>query len=123
MTKLEEDHAEMVRVLTKPGADILKTLTPDKADLWHVTTGVATEGGELLDAIKKYCCYNKPLDRDNIREELGDLEFFMERVRKLTGITREESLEHNMVKLAKRYEDFKYSDQQAQERADKRKDK
>lgn len=109
-------HAEMVKALKKSGEDIVAQLTPLKADLMHMAVGVS---GELLDAVKKYVIYNKPLDRKNVIEELGDLEFFMEGVREILEITREETLESNIAKLSVRYDGLKYTDQAAQERADK----
>lgn len=112
-------HAEMVATLVKSPDDILSSLTAEKVDLIHAALGIAGEAGEAVDAIKKYAIYNKPLDRANVVEELGDLEFYMEQVRQRTGITREETLSANMAKLSVRYEGFKYSDQRAQDRADK----
>lgn len=112
-------HPELVRALVKPGAGIVASLTPEKADLWHAVTGIVGEAGELIDAIKKNVVYNKPLDRGNVIEELGDLEFYMEQLRQRLGITREECLEANITKLLTRYEGMKYSDQAAQERKDK----
>jgi NTP pyrophosphatase (non-canonical NTP hydrolase) len=116
---IQERHQDMVRTLKKPGQEILAQCTPEKIDLCHMAMGVASEGGELLDAVKKWVMYNKPLDLENVKEELGDLEFFMEGVRQITGITREQTLEHNYAKLGKRYRDHKYTDQQAHDRADK----
>jgi NTP pyrophosphatase (non-canonical NTP hydrolase) len=81
-------------------------------------TGVSGEAGELLDAIKKYVVYNKPIDLENVIEELGDLEFYMEKIRQNLGITREQTLVANIEKLGKRYANG-YSDKAAQERADK----
>lgn len=109
----------MVRSLVKPGAAIIASLTPEAANMWHHTTGIAGEAGELLDAIKKYVIYLKPLDRANVIEELGDLEFYMEGLRQGLGISREETIEGNISKLSVRYEGLKYSDTAAQERADK----
>lgn len=108
----------MVAKLVKPGEDILATLTPEKVDLWHMSTGVGGEAGELVDAIKKYVVYNKALDRANVIEELGDLEFYMERIRQNIGVTREQTLAACIDKLGVRYKDG-YSDKAAQERADK----
>jgi len=71
-----------------------------------------------LDAIKKSAIYKKTLDRPNVIEELGDLEFYMQGLRSALGITREDTLRHNISKLTKRYGD-KYSNQAAQARADK----
>jgi len=87
-----------------------------------MAVGVSGEAGELLDAVKKYAIYNRanegPLNT-NLVEELGDLEFYMEGMRQLLGLTRQEILDANMKKLAVRYKDFKYSDKAAHERADK----
>lgn len=113
------DHAEMVRVLAKPGADIVSSMSPEKADLWHHATGVVGEAGELIDAVKKHAIYNKPIDRVNVVEELGDIEFYLEGIRQNLGITREETIEKNIEKLSVRYQGFKYTDQAAQVRADK----
>lgn len=112
-------HKELVSALAKPGSDIVAAITPAGADLWHHATGVSGEAGELLDAVKKHVIYNKPIDRANVVEELGDLEFYMEGIRQNLGITREETIDGNIAKLSKRYEGIKYSDQSAQNRADK----
>ena len=109
----------MVRALTKSGATILQDLTPDDANLWHMATGLSGESGELLDAVKKRVVYRKELDRQNVIEELGDLEFYLEGIREAVGVTRDECLEANQRKLAVRYRDLQYSDQAAHLRADK----
>lgn len=110
---------DMVHVLAKPGADIIATLTPEKAHMLHMAVGVSGEAGELLDAVKKAVVYNKPLDRENVVEELGDLEFYMEGLRAGLGITREETIQGNIAKLGERYKGFTYTDKAAQDRADK----
>lgn len=109
----------MVAGVTKEGGIILAELTPEKCNLWHAATGISGESGELLDAIKKHVAYDSDLDRENVIEELGDLEFYMERLRSALFITREETLEANIEKLAKRYPGFHFSNQAAQHRADK----
>lgn len=85
----------------------------------HAAVGVSGEAGELLDAVKKTWAYGKPLDRDNVIEELGDLEFYMEALRQALGITRDETLIQNQKKLGVRYASGVYSDQHAIERKDK----
>ena len=115
----EQDYDKMTAALSKAGGAIIADLSPEKADLLHMAVGVAGEAGELLDAVKKATIYNKPLDRENMIEELGDLEFYMSRVRQLIGVSRDEVLEHNISKLSKRYAKGQYSNEQAQERADK----
>lgn len=112
-------HSDLVRKLKKKPELILQAMTPLKADLIHMVMGIAGEAGELLDAVKKHTIYNKPLDVENIIEELGDLDFYTEGLRQILGLSRDEILTHNIAKLSKRYQDG-YSDKAAQERADKK---
>lgn len=110
----------MVAGLAKPGKEILDDMSPKQAHGMHMAIGVAGEAGELLDAIKKSCIYQKPLDFENVIEELGDIEFYLEGLRQSLGIDRQQTLDANMVKLGKRYENHKYTNEQAQNRADKK---
>lgn len=110
---------DMVAGLAKPGEAILATLTPEKIHLLHMAVGISGEAGELLDAIKKFVVYNKDLDVENVIEELGDMEFYMEGLRASLGVSRGVTITKNIEKLGERYEDFQYTDQQAQDRADK----
>ena len=126
MTRTELEHQAMVAKLAKPGLDIIQQLDPRKAHLWHMASAAGGESGELFDAIKRYAIYDKALDRENVIEELGDLEFYLQGIREGLGITREETLRHNITKLltgtkekAARYASGSYSDKQAQDRADK----
>ncbi len=113
-----EEHKRLVAELAKPGWDIVNEMTPTKAHCMHMAIGVCGESGELMDAVKKHVIYAKTLDRENVIEELGDLEFYMEGLRQGLNITREETLEANIKKLRKRYGE-KYSNQAAIDRADK----
>ena len=112
-------HNEMVAALAKDGGDIIKELTPETAHNLHMAVGISGEAGELLDAVKKQAIYGKEIDRENVIEELGDLEFYMEGLRQQMGITRQETIDANIAKLGKRYEGFQYSNEAAQKRADK----
>lgn len=110
----------MVTNLAKPGLDIIRQMTPDQAHMLHMAAGASGEAGELLDAIKRNAIYQKPLDRANVIEELGDIEFYLEGLRQTLGISRSETLRGNMDKLLKgRYKTGSYSDAQAIARADK----
>lgn len=112
-------HSCMVTSLKKPGKDIQSLITAEDCDLTHMVMGICGEAGELLDAIKKHVIYRKPLDLDHVIEEMGDIEFYMEGLRQSLLITRERILQANYDKLSKRYAEGTYSDQQAQDRADK----
>lgn len=92
--------------------------TPSQCELLHAAIGLAGEAGELLDAVRKHVFDGQPLDRDNVVEELGDLEFYMMAAMMHVGVLRPHLQELNMSKLSKRYESG-YSDKAAQERADK----
>ena len=113
------DFNKMTLALAKDGEDILKNLTPEQANMWHMVTGIGGEAGEIVDCIKKHVIYQKPLDIENIKEELGDLLFYMSNLMQSVGLSFEEVLQHNIDKLSVRYSSGKYSNQQAQERADK----
>jgi len=112
-------HPDLVTALLKPGEDIVATMTPEKANLWHLASLVAGEGGEVLDAVKKYAVYGKPLDLENVIEEMGDLEFGLEGLRQALDLTREEVLAANISKLSVRYPTMGYRDEDAIARADK----
>jgi NTP pyrophosphatase (non-canonical NTP hydrolase) len=116
---LEENYAKMVKSLAKPGLEILYSLNAQKAHLSHMALLLSGETGELVDAIKKYTIYTKPLDLENVIEELGDIEFALEGIRSSLELTREQILKANMEKLGKRYASGTYSNEQAINRADK----
>ena len=113
------DFNKMTLALAKDGADIKRELTPEQASLLHMGCGVSTEANELLDAIKKHTIYQKPLDVENVKEELGDLLFYMSNLMQSVGLSFEEVLQHNIDKLSVRYASGSYSNSQAQQRADK----
>ena len=113
------EHSTLVSDLKKSSKEIINELKPEQADALHMAVGIAGEAGELLDAIKKWSIYQKPLDLENVIEELGDLEFYMEGLRQSLNLTRIETLMENIAKLKKRYSKGKYTNDQANERADK----
>jgi hypothetical protein len=116
---VESRYRLMVERLAKPGFTISSQMTGPEAHLIHMVLGVSGEAGELLDAVKKHTIYKKPLDRENVVEELGDLEFYLEGLRASLGITRLECLVANSAKLSVRYASQVYTDADAQSRNDK----
>lgn len=98
-------------------------LTPEKANLLHAAIGLVTEAGELLEAIHGHVFDDKPLDIENVVEELGDQEFYLEAMRQAASwpdfeIDRDLVIAKNIKKLQKRYAKG-YTDQAAKDRADK----
>lgn len=115
----EPTYTEFVAALAKPGEKIIEGLDGWSMHRLHMAVGICGEAGELIDAIKKESIYEKPLNKENVIEELGDLEFYMEGLRQSIGVTREDCIIANRAKLQKRYNGI-YSNQAAQERADKK---
>lgn len=72
-------------------------------DLLHGAIGLATEAGELLDAIKRALFYGGELDRTNLIEELGDLEWYMAVIRDALDVEQSEVQRINIEKLRARY--------------------
>lgn len=72
-------------------------------DLLHGAIGLATEAGEMLDAVKRALFYGAELDRTNLIEELGDLEWYMAVLRDALGVSQEEVQRINIEKLRTRY--------------------
>jgi NTP pyrophosphatase (non-canonical NTP hydrolase) len=72
-------------------------------DLLHGAIGLATEAGEMLDAVKRALFYGAELDRTNLVEELGDLEWYMAVIRDALGVSQEDVQRINIEKLRARY--------------------
>lgn len=72
-------------------------------DLLHGAIGLATEAGELLDAVKRALFYGGSLDRTNLVEELGDLEWYMAVIREALEVEQSEVQRINIEKLRARY--------------------
>ena len=116
---MKPTHQELVKALKKSPELILLDLTPFKVDLDHVALGIAGESGEVVDVIKKHTQNNKPLDVDKLILEMGDLEFYLEGLRQIVGVTRQQVLDANIQKLLDRYQGMTYSDTAAHAQRDK----
>ena len=65
-------YNEFVHAICKP--------LPPKEHWDHAFIGMLGEIGEITDAIKRHIIYERPLDEDNILEELGDFRYYLEMV-------------------------------------------
>lgn len=96
-----------------------RTLTdPEVKDLAHAALGLTSEAGEIATAIKAAIIYNKPLDVNNIVEELGDILWFASFTASILGISLDHIAWKNIDKLRKRYPEG-YTDVEAILRKDK----
>jgi len=69
----------------------------------HMLMGMTTEIGELMDPYKKNLAYEKPVDIVNVKEEVGDLMWYVANFCNLNGFDLEEIMETNIKKLQERY--------------------
>lgn len=86
----------------------------------HARGGVNEEAGEISNCLKRHVVYGKDLNRENLIEELGDIEFYLQAIKNLYVVSDQEILQANADKLSERYKGLKYSDAAAQARADKK---
>jgi len=84
----------------------------------HAVMGCATEAGELVDAYKKTVFYGKPLDTVNVKEEIGDILWYLAILCREHGWSFEEIMSENTDKLRLRYPE-QFTTQDAIERKDK----
>lgn len=90
-------------------------------DLTHAALGIATEGGEFTTDVKRAAIYDKPISADVIEhmvEELGDLLWYIALAAEHLSVPLNTIAERNISKLRLRFPE-KYTDQAAEQRADK----
>ncbi len=85
----------------------------------HAQLGISSESGEIADAVKKSLAYRQPLDLLNIKEECGDLLWYISLMLEGCGYTLEDCMAENIDKLKLRYPE-KFTEQDAFERKDKK---
>jgi NTP pyrophosphatase (non-canonical NTP hydrolase) len=85
--------------------------------LLHAAVGLSGESGEVLDLIKKHWVYGKPLDKEKLVEELGDIFFYFTALLIQLDVDIGEVTVNNVQKLSKRYPTG-YSDAAAIARVD-----
>lgn len=123
----QEGLMELFQTGTDVGAlaDVLKRayFYNSKSDAWthtvpldflHAVLGLVSEAGEMLEALEMGIT-NGQLDLTNIKEELGDFEWYLALARRSLGFTQEEIQEANINKLKERYPE-KFNDTLAHRR-------
>ncbi len=86
--------------------------------LLHAGIGMSGETGEVLDCLKKTMMYGKKLDIDNLKEECGDILWYMAIMLDEIGSSFEEVMRLNHEKLSRRYPNG-FTEKDALARADK----
>ncbi len=77
--------------------------TTERDRLANWALGLAGEAGELADALKKHLFHGKPLDRDALLKECGDVAWYLAVLASELGFTLEEVFAKNVDKLRRRY--------------------
>lgn len=80
-------YPEFVKALIKPGGDILRGCDASRMNALHMAVGISGEAAELLEAFLYPKGGRNTPDYENIVEELGDLEFYMEGLRQEFGLS------------------------------------
>lgn len=69
----------------------------------HMVLGMVTESAELADVFKKNLAYGKIIDWVNIKEEIGDLMWYIANFCTINNLDMDEILDINIKKLETRY--------------------
>ncbi len=71
--------------------------------------GLAGECGECCDIVKKYKYQGHDLNKEHLKDELGDVLWYLAETASGLGITLEEVAQYNLDKLHKRYHGDKFN--------------
>jgi len=110
-------YKEMVLKTESNDLNAMSSRLKDKRALrlLHGSCGIATEAGELLDAMKKHIFYGKEVDTVNVVEEVGDLMWYIAIILDELGVEFEDVMDKNINKLKARYGN-KFSEDSANSR-------
>jgi NTP pyrophosphatase (non-canonical NTP hydrolase) len=83
-----------------------RTLNPDLTQgerTLDAAAGLAEEAGEVLALVRKHYFQHRPLDRDQLRSELGDALWCLSAVATTMEISLGDVAQHNLAKLRDRH--------------------
>ncbi len=95
MNTADDRHRAMVLRLKKSPFEIMSDLTADKVDMVHMAIGLSEEVGECQSLIKKHVFNGHPLNRAELKKELGDTAFYFQGLALAAGFTLAELLDGN----------------------------
>jgi NTP pyrophosphatase (non-canonical NTP hydrolase) len=123
-------YKEFVQGVTSPASNELESLINRLRELNEVvnipllmtgSTGIAAEGGEFAEIVKKCVFQGKPLNDDTIfhmKRELGDIAWYWVNACRALGLDPNEVISENVKKLESRFPggsfDVFYSENRAQ---------
>ncbi len=86
--------------------DVLRTIRPEMGQRGRLllgALGLAGEAGEVADSLKKMLFPGHPHDTDAVRDELGDVMWYVMFLCDTLGLTLDEVLIGNVEKRRRRY--------------------
>ena len=83
---------------------INKSLTKEQL-ISNMVFGINGETGEVTDILKKHLFHGHELDIQHLKEEIGDIMFYLVNLASIYEIDFSEILQINIDKLMKRYPD------------------
>lgn len=81
----------------------------------HGAIGIVKEGGEILSILEKTVYYGRDIDPDKVKDELGDVMWYVAEVCNALSLSLQDVLDSNIRKLKARYPD-RYTDERAANR-------
>lgn len=81
------------------------SLDKNSDDIIHMSLGMQTECAEIADVFKKKLAYNKDIDWVNVKEEVGDLMWYIVNLCTFNEWNLEDILDTNIAKLRVRFPD------------------
>ena len=91
----------------------IEGLSEKQIRLIHAQMGIQTESAEFTDALKKHIFYGKKLDEVNLREEIGDMLWYIAIALDCLDSNFETEMKINIDKLKARYPE-KFSEEKAE---------
>ena len=77
-------------------------LTQEQMDFLHSGIGCLSESGEIVEEVLSSIINDRPIDTVNMKEEVGDMLWYLAILCRLCGFTFEDAMETNIAKLEKR---------------------
>lgn len=95
----------MIELLNDYQKEAIKTMKPmAKADAdKYFCMKIHEEGGEISSLFAKHHYHGKPLDSDNVKDELSDILWYVANLANNNGFQLSEIATHNIDKLRKRH--------------------
>ncbi len=93
--EIKEYQESSKRTNVDLGSDVMNDM--------HMILGMVTEVAEIADVYKKYIAYGRDLDLVNVKEELGDLMFYVVNICNFHRWDLRDICQTNIDKLKARY--------------------